>query len=81
MRITERIINNGKSRYGGWSARQLRVLGVSRFVRGWKRRVIGKRISKSRIDRFLALKDAHLEKFSGQQFFFDIYSGISYSGG
>lgn len=62
MLITETILYNGKSRNGGWSLKQLKLLGVDYLVKGWKRRIIGTDVPKSNIDRFLALKDAHLPK-------------------
>lgn len=62
MLITETILHNGKSRNGGWSMKQLKLLGVNVLVKGWKRRIVGTQVSKSNIERFLALKDAHLPK-------------------
>ena len=41
---------------------QLKLLGVDRLVKGWKRRIIGTHASESNIAKFLALKDAHLPK-------------------
>jgi hypothetical protein len=60
MLITATIINNGKSRNGGWSLKQLKLLGADGFVSGWKRRIIGTDVPKSNTERFLALKDSHL---------------------
>jgi len=62
MLITETILYNGMSRNGGWSMKQLKLLGVNVLVKGWKRRIIGSHASESNIDEFLALKDAHLPK-------------------
>ena len=62
MLVTETILNDGKSRNGGWSMKQLNLLGVNCLVKGWKRRIIGTDVPKSNIDRFLSLKDAHLPK-------------------
>jgi hypothetical protein len=62
MLITETILYNGMSRNGGWSLKQLKLLGVDDLVKGWKRRIIGTHVSQSNIERFLALKDAHLPK-------------------
>jgi len=42
--------------------KQLKLLGVDGLVKGWKRRIIGTHVPKVNIDRFLALKDAHLPK-------------------
>lgn len=62
MLITETILHNGKSRNGGWSLKQIKLLGANGSVKGWKRRIIGSDVPKSNIDKFLALKDAHLPK-------------------
>lgn len=60
MIITNSIINQGASINGGWSLKQIKLLGAKRFKKGWKYKVIGKDIPKSRINEFLELKNKHL---------------------
>jgi len=62
MLVTETILHNGKSRNGGWSLKQIKLLGADGRVRGWKRKIIGSQVSETNIESFLALKDAHLPK-------------------
>lgn len=57
MKITEQFLNDGKSICGGWNSKQLRLLGVKiPFRKGWKKRLIGKDITKETWDKFLDLK-------------------------
>lgn len=64
MRLTEEIIEAGKSWRGGWSKRQLRLFGINKFplVSGWKKMIVGMEVDKKKIDKFLYLKDKHLRK-------------------
>lgn len=56
VELTDELIRAGESRRGGYSARQLEVLGVSwPPVKGWKRDVIGKQIDAASYRRFLNL--------------------------
>jgi len=65
--ITDEFIMQGISDRGGWSKEQLRLLGVKPYhcrdhwlFKGWKKTVIGSRISTEKAERFLGLKNAHL---------------------
>lgn len=58
--LTKEHIEAGKSRNGGWSYAQFDLLNVNHKVKGWKHRAIGNRYPKSVIEKFIALKDAHL---------------------
>jgi len=69
MIVTEKILEDGLSRRGGFNLAQLKAL-LPRWefhagdngwpMKGWRRRIVGADVSKEKIDRFLALKDKHL---------------------
>lgn len=59
MKITEEILNRGKSSNNGWNLDQLRVLGLHGFQKGWKKSLIGKEISEEQLSKFINLKDTH----------------------
>jgi len=63
MIITDEIIEQGKSRNGGWSDKQWRLLGIINHykIKGWKKRLIGKTFSEETIKKFLELKDKHIK--------------------
>lgn len=52
--LTEKILQSGASKKGGWSAAQLACFG-ERFEKGWRDRIIGKAFTKENIDKFLSL--------------------------
>ena len=58
--FTKEHLDLGMSSNGFWSMKQLRLLDVNHKVSGWKDRAIGKEYPEEVIDRFIALKDAHL---------------------
>jgi hypothetical protein len=61
MRVTRALIDDGRSRNGGWSREQAALLGVPWPLRpGWKYRVVGTEIPDEAAARFLELRDAHL---------------------
>lgn len=60
MILTSQIIDQGKSSRGGWSNEQMRLLGVSDFTKGWRKRLIGSNVDEQNIKLFLGLKDKHL---------------------
>jgi len=61
MILTKEIFDSGLSSNGGYNSKQLKTLGVDiRFNKGWKWRIIGSDIPKKAIDKFLELKDIHL---------------------
>ena len=62
--MTNEIMNQGKSRNGGWNSLQLRVLGIrgSKKRKGWRKRLIGEEFSEDAIQEFLDLRNKHLEK-------------------
>lgn len=58
MNITYELIEKGASDGGGWTAKQLAILGVSWPPKGgWKERVIGNFISTDDAEMFLSLKN------------------------
>ena len=63
MIITESILCRGMSANGSWSVAQLAALGVNaRRNKGWKQRLIGTDVPEADVERFLAMRDAHLKK-------------------
>lgn len=62
MKITKEILEQGKSKRGAWSTKQLKLLGVKwPRTRGWMERLIGTDVPDERVARYLELKDAHLK--------------------
>lgn len=60
MQITLELIEEGKSPAGGWTRKQIELLGLSwPMDNGWKNRVAGNPISRDDARRFLALKGTH----------------------
>jgi len=63
LRITEQLLKDGMSDNGSWNSKQLKALGIDiRFNSGWRRRAIGQPITQEQANRFLALKNYHLER-------------------
>jgi len=56
IHVTTRLLDMGRSRTGGWSKKQLQLLGVTK-KRNWYKRVLGQEISQENAHRFVALKD------------------------
>ena len=62
MKLTYDLIEDGKSRNGGWSYKQIQTLGEDHSRKGWLDRLIGQEVSHLAYARFLSLKDMHLNK-------------------
>lgn len=63
MLITDALIEQARSREGGWSREQLMCIGVEwPPQKGWKKAAVGRSIQPTDADRFLKLKDEHLSK-------------------
>ncbi len=63
MDITEELIAAGTSERGGWSKRQLALLGVDwPPVGGWKKSIIGRPISEEDAEEFLRLARREAER-------------------
>lgn len=61
MVITWELLNSGKSENGGWSREQLELLGVEwPGEPWWYRKVIGKVIPDADAERFVSLRNQHL---------------------
>lgn len=57
MKLTRKMIDDGKSDNGAWSAKQLAILGVPwPPLRGWPERIIGTEISESDYQTFLDIR-------------------------
>ena len=72
MIVTQSIINQGATKGGTWSLKQLKcLLPAYEFInggfppKGWKIRIISQEVPKDRINAFLGLKNKHL-KHNGQ---------------
>jgi hypothetical protein len=60
--LTNEILDQGKSRNGGYSSKQLEIFGIEKFYKGWKKGLVGKSVHMSLVDDFINLKDAHLSQ-------------------
>jgi len=58
--ITKADLDAGLSERGGWSDRQIACLGENKRDRGWRKRLIGKVITRGQLRRFLSLRNAHI---------------------
>lgn len=55
--VTPRFITDGQSFRGGWTKRQLEILGFDwPPPPGWRKQAVGRRIEQAAADEFLALK-------------------------
>ena len=70
MIVTEDILSQGQSVNGAWSREQLLTLlpwterdgSCFGIKAGWRKRIVGKQVPKERIEKFLALTNAHIKK-------------------
>ena len=61
MILTKEILDAGKSSLGGYTNKQLALIGLKlQLPAGWKREVIGKEFTEEALKEFITLKDAHL---------------------
>lgn len=66
--LTNELIEQGKSNEGGWTRRQLELLGVSwPLKKGWKETLITKRIDRKKFDEFIQLKGITVSKLRKQK--------------
>lgn len=63
MKLTQQHFRQAISSNGGFSLRQLKVLGFYKFEHGWKERAMKRDYEPEVIERFIALKDKHKMKF------------------
>lgn len=62
--ITNEFIEWGKSSHGGWTKKQLNLLGLfyaESPPTGWKKKIIGNNILLKTYNEFLLLKDTHIK--------------------
>jgi hypothetical protein len=59
--LTKDLIKAGRSFRGGWSRRQVAVLGEDMNRKGWFDRLRGKVVSDEEYEIFLGMKDKHLK--------------------
>ena len=63
MKLTQYLIEQGRSAKGGWNRAQTDMLGVPwPLETGWKAKLDGVEIGERTYARFLALKNTHLSK-------------------
>ncbi|MDR2195729.1 MAG: hypothetical protein LBE50_03890 [Gallionellaceae bacterium] len=64
--VSDEFIASGQSANGGWSKRQLEILGVDwPPLTGWRKRVAGRSLDATHAHEFLSLKNQHLKKRGG----------------
>ena len=61
MIFTKEICDMGKSTNGGFSIKQLNVLGVREFSKDWAKDLYGKEIDDEIVEEFWSLKNRHLK--------------------
>lgn len=64
MKFTLEHLEQGRSKYGAWSGRQLALVGlnVNNLKKGWVSRLVGQDFPEHIIKEFVDLKNAHLVK-------------------
>lgn len=61
MLLTKEILEDGKSRNGGWSLKQFKLFGFDTLPKkGWKDIICGQDWPDEVVSQFLVLKDKHL---------------------
>ena len=61
--LTREMLNAGKSDAGGWSKKQLAIIGVAwPPPAGWQDRTIGKQIAVADYERFVAMRKTNATK-------------------
>ncbi|MEO9871177.1 hypothetical protein [Ekhidna sp.] len=62
MIVTKKFIEEGRSKNGGWSKKQLELLGISwPPEKGWQDRLNGKEISDENAEQFIKEASKHLK--------------------
>ena len=68
MKLTQEILNSGKSDNGGYSSAQVECFGLSwPLESGWKSKILGQDFPDDKIERFVSLKNSHLTVLSDKQ--------------
>jgi hypothetical protein len=66
IKLTPKILSEGKSDNGSWSIKQMDVLanyyGTTMRESGWRKKILYKMFPEELIQEFLSLKNAHLTK-------------------
>jgi hypothetical protein len=64
MILTKKILNKGRSSKGGFSKKQVELLGLdfNDLWKGWQAQIIGENYHEATIKKFIALKDSHVKK-------------------
>ena len=65
--LVDRVLELGKSSRGAWSSRQIRLLGLpglgsGKLQKGWRHDLPGRWVEMEKLERFVALRDAHLRR-------------------
>ena len=64
MKLTKAHLEAAKSTFGGYSGKQLALIGLKfPLPKSWRRQVIGLEIPDSDLAEFVALKDKHYNSF------------------
>ena len=59
--LTEELIEQARSKNGGWSKQQLEIIGVDwPPTKGWKKNITGEKFKESKINAFIELKNDHI---------------------
>lgn len=71
VRITKDFMALGKSVNGSWNNKQLKILGVKDFplISGWRNEIMLTYITEERANRFIELKNAHLQHLKQMEMF------------
>lgn len=64
--VTEQLLEQGISLNGAWNVAQLKALGVKFggkhhfWPAGWKKKLLGSKVTQEQVNEFLSLKNRHL---------------------
>jgi len=64
VKVTKDLLTEGLSKNGGHSRAQLEAIGVKEWPpkKGWKKKIIGLHVPEENAQKFLALRDVHLQE-------------------
>lgn len=62
IKLTEKLLTKGLSTNNGFSKKQIRMLGEDMSRKGWRNRLLKKIVSETDYDKFLNVRNEHLDK-------------------